>query len=355
MRTWNGIDRLLTRLGRRGFSRTAVLVTAFVLAVLATGVAVAAFAPPPPGPPVPAVSRATEGDHPAQGAGSQSSGTSPGAGGGAGTLSAGAGGTPVPGASGSTASAAGAGSGGGSAGGPGAPSLPPGATGQSARIEETGSLTLLVARSAIGPDIAKLGNLALANGGFVASSGTASSGEGSPAQGSITLQVPQPAFAAVLAQAQGFGKVGDLSSRATDVTGQYVDLQARITALQDSRQQYLTILARASSIGDVLSVQSQLDNLQTQIEQLQGQLQVLDSQTTYASLAVTLTEKLAPPAPVRPASGLAAAWHGALSGFAAGADGLVRLAGPLLFALLVVSALVLGGRWAWHLSRRRLT
>ena len=57
--------------------------------------------------------------------------------------------------------------------------------------------------------------------------------------------------------------------------GQYVDLQSRITALQDSRQQYLTILAKATTVGDVLAVQEQLDGIQSQIEQLQGQLQVL--------------------------------------------------------------------------------
>ena len=46
------------------------------------------------------------------------------------------------------------------------------------------------------------------------------------------------------------------------MTGQYVDLQARLTALEDSRQQYLTILAKATSIGDILSVQEQLDSIQ---------------------------------------------------------------------------------------------
>ena len=73
------------------------------------------------------------------------------------------------------------------------------------------------------------------------------------------------------------GKTTKLTTKATDVTGQYVDLQSRIAALEASRQQYLTIMAKATTVGDVLAVQAQLDTIQSQIEQLQGQLQVLTS------------------------------------------------------------------------------
>ena len=98
-------------------------------------------------------------------------------------------------------------------------------------------------------------------------------------------------FSAVLKQAQQYGKTSNVSTKATDVTGQYVDLQAQITALQASRQQYLTILAKATSIGDILAVQEQLDSIQSQIEQLQGQLQVLTSETSYSTLNVTVNER----------------------------------------------------------------
>jgi len=231
------------------------------------------------------------------------------------------------------------------------PPLPSDATGQSARVEETGTLGLLVPGSDIGSDIGRLMTMAEAVGGFVANSQDNSAGAGSPAQGTVTLQVPQSSFDNVLAQARSVGKVSSLTTSATDVTGQYVDLQARITALEDSRQQYLTIMTEATSIGDILSVQSQLDDLQSQLEQLQGQLQVLDNETTYASLTVNLSQKVIA-VTSRPESGLASAWHAAVSGFVAGFEGVIRVAGPLLFALMLIVALVLLGRWAWHARRR---
>lgn len=237
-----------------------------------------------------------------------------------------------------------------------APSLPSNAVGQSAKIEQTGSLGLTVGRGALAKTMTELTNLAATFGGFVASSQTQTgAGTGGPPYGTITLQVPVQNFSAALTQAQALGKTTSLSTKATDVTGQYVDLQSRLAALQASRQQYLTIMTKASSVGDVLAVQAQLDTIQTQIEQLQGQLNVLTSETSYSSLTVTASEGIPPthPRPVPlPESGLVRAWHDSVGGFVGDLEGLIRAAGPALFALLCVAALALGGRALWRRFQR---
>ena len=235
------------------------------------------------------------------------------------------------------------------------PPLPSGSVGQSAKVEENGSVNLSVGKGKLGPVVSRLTELAAANGGFVANTQTQAGGSGNtPAYGSVTLQVPEASFDAVVAQVRTFGTVTSISTKGTDVTGQYVDLQSRIAALEASRNQYLTIMTRASSISDILAVQNQLDTLQGQIEQLQGQLQVLDSETTYATLAVSVTEPGGhPPPPAPKRSGIASAWHGAVSGFAAAFDGLVRIAGPLLFVVLLLLALLVAGRFTWRGLRRR--
>jgi hypothetical protein len=235
-----------------------------------------------------------------------------------------------------------------------APNLPQGAVGQPARIEQTGSLTLTVGRGKLDQTVSRLTALAGAYGGFVANSQT-QSGEtdaGAPS-GSVTLQVPVQSFTAALQRARALGKTSELTTKATDVSAQYVDLQSRITALQASRQQYLTILAKATTVGDVLAVQEQLDSLQSQIEQLQGQLQLLSSQTSYSTLTVTVNEGSPPgsPSPL-PESGLIRAWHASIGGFVAGVEGVIRLAGPLLFALLLLGVVLAAGRVLWRRYQR---
>jgi hypothetical protein len=238
---------------------------------------------------------------------------------------------------------------------PTAPPLPAG-VGQSAKIQQTGTLGLSVGRGALGRTMTRLTALAVGSGGFVASSQTQSgAGTGNAPYGTITLQVPVDNFAAVLKGAQSLGRTTELTTKATDVTGQYVDLQARIAALDASRQQYLSILAKATTVGDVLSVQEQLDGIQTQIEQLQGQLQVLSSETSYSTLMTTVSEgtphQPPKPGPV-PESGLVRAWHDSIGGFVAGAEGVLRLAGPVLFVLLCLGVVLAGGRALWRRYQR---
>jgi hypothetical protein len=236
---------------------------------------------------------------------------------------------------------------------PGTPSLPQGSVGQSAKIEQTGSLALAVGRGDLARTVTRLSGLAGAYGGFVANSQSQSGSGGGAPYGSITLEVPVGNFSTVLAQAERFGKTSNVSTKATDVTGQYVDLSARLSALQASRQQYLTILAKATSIGDILAVQEQLDSTESQIEQLQGQLQVLASETSYSTLNVTVSERGAPPRPgPLPESGLVQAWHDGVGGFVAGVEGVIRLAGPFLFALLCLAIVAVGGRLLWRRYRR---
>jgi hypothetical protein len=234
--------------------------------------------------------------------------------------------------------------------------LPPGAVGQSPKVVTTGSVELTIGNGSIQSVVTRLTTVVVGDGGFVAKSQVqvGSPVTGTSSSGNVVLQVPQASFGTLVTQVQGIGKVESSTSTSTDVTGQYVDLQSRITALQASRQQYLTILSRATSIGDILAVQSQLDSLQSQIEQLQGQLDVLNSQTTYGTLTVSLAEAghHPPPAPP-PRSGLSAAWHDSVSGFVSGFEWLIRIAGPTLFVVLFVLALAALGRVGWRAYRRR--
>ncbi|HVT41699.1 MAG TPA: DUF4349 domain-containing protein, partial [Acidimicrobiales bacterium] len=93
--------------------------------------------------------------------------------------------------------------------------------------------------------------------------------------------------------------------------------------------------------------------IQSQIEQLQGELQLLTSQTSYSTVTVDVSEGAPPSAPApAPESGVVRAWHDSVGGFVAGVDGVIRVAGPLLFALLCLAAALFGGRALWRRAQR---
>lgn len=265
----------------------------------------------------------------------------------------GAGGSLGPGASGAAA-----GSGGGPGAGPAAeasPAAPPNVVPiLGPKVVKTGSLDLEVRRGAFGPTVIQLETLASANRGFVAAAKTTESS--SSPSGSVTLRVPVDRFDEVLKQARALGDVRAATTSGEDVTAQYTDLDARIHALSATRDQFLTLLGRASSIGDILAVEDRLSQLQMQIEQLQGQQKVLDDQSSYGTLTVSVAEPGQPVVGSTPPSrtGLAKAWHDAVSGFVDGAEGILGASGTLLLVALVLVALGLAARAIWSTFRRRL-
>jgi hypothetical protein len=114
-------------------------------------------------------------------------------------------------------------------------------------------------------------------------------GSGGPT-GDMTMRVPADQFETLLSRTRGLGRSLAVSSSGQDVTAAYVDLDARIHALEGTRAQFVQILSKASAIGDILAVEQQLSTLQTQLEQLQGQQKLLADQASLATLSVHLTE-----------------------------------------------------------------
>jgi hypothetical protein len=160
-------------------------------------------------------------------------------------------------------------------------------------------------------------------------------------------------FTKFVSQVQRVGHATSVLTSSSDVTSQYVNLRARIGALNASRQQYLAIMARATSISGILAVQNQLDAIQSQIEQYQGQLNVLNHATTFGTLTVTLVQSGQAQHVTHQRSGLSKAWNDAVHGFVDGFEWVIRIAGPLLFGVLFLGALVLLGRVGWRVARRR--
>ena len=186
----------------------------------------------------------------------------------------------------------------------------------------------------------------------MASSKVVAGSSGQSSTATIVLRVPEHRFDALVAVVQHYGTPTSVVTNSSDVTGQYVDYQSRIAALEASRTQYLAILAKAGSISSILAVQSQIDNLQTQIDELEGQRNVLVNEAAYSMLTVNLNPGQGP-ASASP-SGLSTAWHDSIGGFVTGFESLVRAAGPALFAVLCLAVLFLLGRFGWRAARRRM-
>jgi hypothetical protein len=115
------------------------------------------------------------------------------------------------------------------------------------------------------------------------------SGSGDQKSAVVTIRVPSSRFDDALSQLKQLdGEVVTSNVDAKDVTDQFVDLQARLTALKAQEQQYLALLARASTVDEILKVQNALVTTRTQIEQIQGQLNSLKTRIDFSTITMSV-------------------------------------------------------------------
>jgi hypothetical protein len=224
------------------------------------------------------------------------------------------------------------------------------------RIVKTGELDLQVPKGQVTATLDKLTALATLVSGYVADSSTSEGGIAP--SGQVTLRVPVSRFDDTITRARGITgvKVLSLETSAKDVTSKYVDLQARLKALQDTRNVFLTLLSKARTIGETLAVQQHVTDVQSQIEQLQGQIKVLASQSALSTLTVTVDQKVTPVAAPKhhEKSGLHKAIDRSVSRFVRGVEAIIGVIGPLLLAALLIALFWIVGKFGYRVLRRRM-
>lgn len=161
-------------------------------------------------------------------------------------------------------------------------------------VIKTGSLELGVNAidSALAQASAKIAGL----NGYVSASQR--SGDGDQAAASVTYRIPARNWDSALGALRSLAdKVLGEQTQTVEVTGQVIDLAARITNLQATEKALQAIMTQATKISDVLAVQQQLTDVRGQIEQLTAEKQHLQEQAAFGTLTVGWT--LATPAVVQ--------------------------------------------------------
>ena len=190
-----------------------------------------------------------------------------------------------------------------------------------------------------------------AAGGYV-SSETASSGSGATAD--IQLKIPVSAYPATLNQLAGLGTRLSLQRQAQDVTGQVADVNSQVTSDQAAIVQLRALLSHAGSVGDLLTVQSQINSEESTLESIESQQRALDAETSYATVTLTILGPKAKPAPVihhkpKPPPGLAGGLSAGWSALRITVDWTLALFGAaapfLAVAAVALFAAYRGRRW----------
>ncbi len=148
----------------------------------------------------------------------------------------------------------------------------------------------------------------------------------------LTLRVPADRFEGVMEEVSGLGEVTSSRVTTSDVSGEYVDLESRLRHLQAEEAFYLSLIGKAASVQEMISIREHLSAVQ--LEKEQGRMDYLDRQVEFSAITLSVDE-----IGEKGAEGFWGAVGGAFRSFARGMRGLALgffYALPYLLVLLVL-------------------
>jgi hypothetical protein len=196
----------------------------------------------------------------------------------------------------------------------------------------------------------KATGIATAAGGVIGGDRRTLDGARSEAQ--LTLRVPADKFTPVLDQLAKLGVEESRSVQADDVTEQLVDLDARVASQQASVDRVRALLAKANTIGEVVSVESELTRRVADLDSLKQRRAKIGGLVALSTITVNLHGTAAPePGPQKPETGFLAGLRAGWAGFLSSVKVVLTVAGYLLPWLIAIGVPI----WVivWLLRRRR--
>lgn len=142
----------------------------------------------------------------------------------------------------------------------------------------------------------------------------------------ISLRVSAGSFGSIITLVEGLGEVNNRREWSSDVTEEYLDLDARIKAKESHLAQLRKLQGQAGSIKELMELEQEIARVTGETESLKGRFQFLSNQVAFSTVQVNLYEP-GVPTPIKNPQTL---WERMSHGFISSWNGVVNFLGDLL-------------------------
>jgi hypothetical protein len=188
--------------------------------------------------------------------------------------------------------------------------------------------------------------------GTIAEDDTETDDDGAPLRSRMVVRIPTADFDHAMTELEKVATLVSSKRQSQDVTTQVLDMDARVESQRRSIDRIQVLFDHATSIKDIVSIESELSRRQADLESLESQQRYLADQTSMSTITLSVERT---PGTVKPKpehhdaagflAGLSGGW-GAMNTFLVGAS---TVAGALLPWLVLALVLAIPG---WPLARR---
>lgn len=159
------------------------------------------------------------------------------------------------------------------------------------------SSDVTVETTAFDDTMERLGQLVSEYDGWVESSSVSGTDYYSQSRGgfsgrsaSYTLRIPSGKFQTLMSSLSELGNVPYTHTYTENVTAQYYDAEARLTAYTAQEARLLEMMESAETVSDLISIEERLTELRCQIESLQSALNNWDRRVSYSTVYLDIQE-----------------------------------------------------------------
>lgn len=157
------------------------------------------------------------------------------------------------------------------------------------KIVKTGSLELIVDK--VDRTIGLIRELVQKQGGIVAEAQVREVTD-DVQTATIAIRIPANQYDETVTELKSLAvRVINEQESTQDVTGKFVDLDARIKNFKAQEKQFLTLLEKSTKVDDTLQIIQHLNSVRTQIDFLEGERKVLNEQVDLSTITLSLEEE----------------------------------------------------------------
>ena len=173
----------------------------------------------------------------------------------------------------------------------------------------------------------------------------------------MTIRVPADELTGFLAEVEQIGDVRSTDLNSQDVTLEVIDLDARVTTLQDSIARLRELQEQAATVADLVAVEAELATRQSELESLTARRDYLSQQVDRSTVYLNIAEKKVGPT-ITPdfLGGLQRGWDALLTlgaGLITGIGFLLPTAAVIALLVIAVLAIIPFTRRAWKARNRQ--
>ena len=109
--------------------------------------------------------------------------------------------------------------------------------------------------------------------------------------GQVVVRVPEEKFEQALDEFEQLGELKDKNIFTDDVTGEYVDMEARIANLEAQEERFRELLQQAENIEEMLQVENELGRIRGDLEAMQARFESLRDRVSYSTITINFEEQ----------------------------------------------------------------